>query len=128
MKVLTLKQPYASLIAAGLKKYEFRSWKTNYRGTILIHAGSGIDKEAMIKYKSLNLSYPSKRILCSVRIVDCIKLDKSINKKINEENSFIYGNKDREGYAWKLDNLEVINSSQVINGKLGFWNLDTIKK
>ena len=29
MKVLTLKQPWASLIVEGYKEYEFRSWKTN---------------------------------------------------------------------------------------------------
>lgn len=32
MKVLTIKQPWATLIALGYKKYEFRSWKTNYVG------------------------------------------------------------------------------------------------
>ena len=32
MKVLTIKQPYASLIAHDFKKYEFRTWKTKYRG------------------------------------------------------------------------------------------------
>jgi hypothetical protein len=40
MKVLTLKQPWATLVANGLKEYEFRSWKTNYRGKLLIHAGA----------------------------------------------------------------------------------------
>ncbi len=41
MKVLTIKQPYASLIAEGIKEYEFRTWKTNYRGEFLVHAGKG---------------------------------------------------------------------------------------
>ncbi len=39
MKALTVKEPWASLIVQGFKKYEFRSWKTNYRGKVLIHAG-----------------------------------------------------------------------------------------
>ena len=39
MKVLTIKNPWAELIVKGYKEYEFRSWKTNYRGKILIHAG-----------------------------------------------------------------------------------------
>ena len=47
MKAITIKQPFASLIAAGLKEYEFRTWKTKYRGEILIHAGKGVDKKAM---------------------------------------------------------------------------------
>jgi len=38
MKAITLWQPWASLIACGAKKYETRSWYTNYRGKIAIHA------------------------------------------------------------------------------------------
>lgn len=55
MKAITIKQPFASLIAAGLKEYEFRTWKTKYRGEILIHAGKGVDKKAMKKFEHLNL-------------------------------------------------------------------------
>ena len=51
MKVLTIRQPWATLIVEGYKRFEFRSWKTNYRGDILIHAGKGIDKEAMERLK-----------------------------------------------------------------------------
>lgn len=38
MKAITIWQPWASLIACGAKKYETRSWATNYRGPIAIHA------------------------------------------------------------------------------------------
>ena len=38
MKALTIWQPWASLIAAGEKIYETRSWTTKYRGPIAIHA------------------------------------------------------------------------------------------
>ena len=48
-KALTIKQPYASLIVEGIKDIENRTWKTNYRGRILIHAG----KDNLIK----NLKY-----------------------------------------------------------------------
>ena len=47
MKVLTIKQPWATLIMQGNKRFEFRSWQTKYRGELLIHAGKGIDKEAV---------------------------------------------------------------------------------
>lgn len=66
LKVLTLKQPWATLIAEGIKKYEFRSWRTNYRGKVLIHAGTGIDKKDMEKFKNLNLEFPSKKIIAEV--------------------------------------------------------------
>lgn len=39
MEALTIKQPWASLIMAGIKHYETRGWKTSYRGKLAIHAG-----------------------------------------------------------------------------------------
>ena len=45
MKAITIYQPWASLIAVGKKKYETRSWQTNYYGQIAIHAGKmSLDK------------------------------------------------------------------------------------
>jgi hypothetical protein len=38
MRILTLWQPWASLIALNLKRYETRSWGTDYRGELAIHA------------------------------------------------------------------------------------------
>ena len=49
MKVLTIKEPWASLIINGYKEYEFRNFKTNYRGKILIHAGLTLEKNNAIK-------------------------------------------------------------------------------
>jgi len=45
MKRLTIRQPYVHLIFAGLKIDEFRSWKTSYRGPLLIHIGQRRDKD-----------------------------------------------------------------------------------
>ena len=123
MKVITLKQPWATLVAEGLKEYEFRSWKYNYRGEILIHAGKGLDKDSLKKFESLNLNYPHSKIIAKVRIVDCIKLDNEINKKIIKENELVYGDKIRTGYAWKLELIEKINDDRIISGKQGIWNL-----
>lgn len=124
MKVLTLKQPWATLVAEGIKQYEFRSWKTNYRGKVLIHAGAGVDKKEMERFKSLNLEYPSKRIIAEVEIADCLELDEKLNEKIINENNIAYGSKYRTGYAWKLRNVRKIKSDETINGKLGLWNYE----
>lgn len=42
MKVLSIKNPWAYMIAHGIKDVENRTWKTNYRGELLIHV-SGKD-------------------------------------------------------------------------------------
>lgn len=39
MKALTLHQPWATLVASGVKTIETRSWQTSYRGPLAIHAG-----------------------------------------------------------------------------------------
>ena len=38
MKVLTIRQPWATLIVRGIKDVENRTWATSYRGPLLIHA------------------------------------------------------------------------------------------
>ena len=125
MKVITLKQPWATLVASGYKKYEFRSWKINYRGKILIHAGKGVDQDGMKRVQNLNLEYPHSKILCSVEIKDCLKLNKEINQKIIKENPQVYGhNEERDGYAWVLENVKKIDSKKEVNGKQGFWNIE----
>jgi hypothetical protein len=44
MKALTLHEPWASLVRAGWKEVETRSWYTSYRGPLYIHAGLTTDK------------------------------------------------------------------------------------
>ena len=43
MKALSIRQPWAELIVAGLKDIENRTWPTDYRGPVLIHAGMKIE-------------------------------------------------------------------------------------
>jgi hypothetical protein len=44
-KVLTVKQPWAFLIIAGIKPVENRDWQTSHRGLLLIHAGQSYDPQ-----------------------------------------------------------------------------------
>jgi hypothetical protein len=45
LKALSLKQPFAWLIANGYLLVDDRSWGTQYRGPILIHASKGLYEE-----------------------------------------------------------------------------------
>jgi hypothetical protein len=40
LRVLSVRQPWASLIASGRKTIELRSWATKYRGPVLIVSGA----------------------------------------------------------------------------------------
>lgn len=42
-RALSLKQPWAALLAAGVKTVEVRRWTTAYRGRLLIHAARVAD-------------------------------------------------------------------------------------
>ena len=46
MKCLSLKQPFADLLALGEKTIELRKWNTKFRGEFLIHASKNIDVDA----------------------------------------------------------------------------------
>lgn len=126
MKVLTIKQPFASLIAEGYKEYEFRTWKTKYRGPLLIHAGLGVDKEAIKRYEKLNLNYPKGKIIAKVNLTDCIEVDNNLKSKLKEKNYLVYQgaiNSNKKEYAFKLENVEKIEEIS-IKGKLSFWDYD----
>jgi hypothetical protein len=46
LKCLTVLQPWASLLVSGAKRYETRSWLTNHRGPLAIHAGRKLPEAA----------------------------------------------------------------------------------
>ena len=124
MKAITIKQPFASLIAAGLKEYEFRTWKTNYRGEILIHAGKGIDKDAMKRFESLKLEYPTGCIIAKAKLTDCVPVTEAVKEKLRKRNFFVYSgtteSADWNGYGFKLENVETVEPI-FVNGMLGLW-------
>lgn len=127
MRVLTIKQPFATLIAEGLKEYEFRTWKTKFRGEFLIHAGKGMDKKAMKKFEKYNFSYPTGCIIAKATLTDCVAINDEERKLLEEKNPLVYSgviqDKTWEGYGFKLENIEKIEPIPV-NGKLSFWEYD----
>ena len=129
MKVLTIKQPWATLIMQGYKKYEFRSWKTKYRGDLLIHAGKAYDKEAMKRLaKYLPKSIPTGKILGKVTLVDCVKISLEFKRILQEENKDIYTKSSfEEKYGWKLENVEVFEEPIEAKGHLSLWEYNIEK-
>jgi hypothetical protein len=77
MKVLSLKEPFASLIKENIKLIETRSWKTNYRGELYIHANlSKIKKDERTKMLINLLSdkeFNYGCIIAKCKLVDCMK-------------------------------------------------------
>ena len=55
MKCLSIRQPWAWLIAAGHKDIENRTWKTSFRGECLIHASAGMTFKEYIEAMAIAL-------------------------------------------------------------------------
>lgn len=125
MKALTIKEPWATLIIEGYKKYEFRSWKINYRGKILIHAGKTLEHNQAKKFEDYNLEYSCGEIIGEADLVDCIKVTEEFDNKLKKINPIVYENSGHvENYAWKLENIKKYHKKIKVNGKLGLWNYE----
>jgi len=70
-RALTISQPYASLIADGIKWVENRQWATSYRGPLAIHAGKGTQ---YLTRRQL-LDYPTGAVIAIADVVACIPLN-----------------------------------------------------
>lgn len=125
VKTLTIREPWASLIVNGYKEYEFRNWKTNYRGKILIHSGIGFDKEYLDRFKEYDLEYGKGEIIGEAELVDCIKVSDEFQKLLNNKNRLVYGsNNYDQKYAWKLINIKKYDKRIPVKGKLSLWEYD----
>ncbi len=128
MKVLTIKEPYASIIMSGLKEYETRSWKTNYRGKIYIHASIKIDDDLKSRNDLQKLVYDNNitlkpgYILCEAYLDDCIYMNDMFIKNVSDKEKMV-GRYELGRYAWHLSDIRVIEPVQA-KGKLGIWNYE----
>lgn len=127
MKAITIQQPYAALIAEGIKEYEFRTWKTAYRGPLLIHAGKGMDKKACSRFALYNLDYLAGAVIAKAELTDCIAVDDAFRRHLQEKNPEVYAgiieDTTWKGYAFKLERVEKL-APVLMNGKLSLWECD----
>lgn len=141
MKAITIKQPWATLIAIGAKQFETRSWKTKYRGPIAIHAGKTIDWDAVqddyisralgsdrLDFTKDNL--PTGSVIAIADLVDCHQVLRSgypYHNIAETSDLMISGSEIRYGdysvgrYAWELDALLKLDTPIPAKGKLSLW-------
>lgn len=143
MKVITLIQPWATLISLGEKKIETRSWKTKYCGELLIHAGKKVDKEICESepYKSVLAKHgydynnlPTGVILAKCYLKECLLVvGKFKGYALMEDSTAVSSNEYEFGhfeigrYGWILDNVELLNKPIMAKGQLNLWNFNMVK-
>ncbi|MGD6843546.1 2-oxoglutarate dehydrogenase E1 [Bacillus infantis] len=137
MKVLTMKQPWASLFALREAEYETRTWKTAYRGALAIHTSQKIDVKACRRknvsellgrhgYSEENL--PAGQIIAVCRLEDCFRvIDHSESGAVLENGLIISGQELYLGdyragcYAWQVSGMEILKEPIPAKGRLGLW-------
>lgn len=128
IKAITMYEPWASLLAIGAKKIETRSWFTNYRGNLLIHAGKGkpgkaFDQKLLIKYlfdkHGVEVKTNPGYIVASCSLMDCVKMTPEFIKQ-QTELELLVGNWEPGRYAWILENVSptILVTSR---GSQGLW-------
>lgn len=129
MRALSIIQPWASLIAVGIKDIENRTWRTNYRGEFLIHASAkrlpagwtALTSEQYAAATRLVNPYgkendvkqlPVSAIIGKARLVDCVLNHPSVWAE-------------KGVWNWVLADVQLF-STPVLNvkGRLGFWEFD----
>lgn len=108
MKSLSVRNPYAHLILIGEKPYEFRTWRTDYRGDLLICSS------ANPKIKNTVCGHA----LCIVKLNDIFEVTAKNYREFGLDEK-----PDGKLYAWQLTDIRVIKPFPV-KGKLNFFNVD----
>lgn len=134
IRILTLWQPWASLIALGLKTYETRTWGTNYRGPIAIHAAKRpMDDLAQDVWeeclhaagmKGSDIELPLGAIVALCRLANCESTDVATLSDASFVD-WLAGDFSGSRYAWKLDLTVKLGSPILFKGQQGLRYLDT---
>lgn len=133
--VLTLTQPWASLIMLGAKKQETRSWKTPYRGKLYIHAS----KTFPLSSQKLCFTWPfseyiniNKEALPLGKIIGCVELYDILttqnvleNMKYSEsegsQEEFRFGDYTPGRFVWMLRDPVILPKPIETKGSLSLW-------
>lgn len=104
-KALTVKQPWAHLIVAGIKTVENRAWTTDYRGRLFIHAGRSFDGDAI---EGLPDRFTFGAIIGHVDLIDIVT---------EHPSPFFIG-----PYGWVLANPKLIEPIK-LRGRVGLFDV-----
>ena len=125
MKCISLKQPYAEMLATGKKLIECRKWYTKFRGEFLIHASKTIDVKACEYYKINSNDIARGSIIGKAKLYDVKKyldykeylIDKDKHFSLNHYNDKII-------YGFLIKNAIRFKQNIPYKGKLGLFEVN----
>ncbi len=134
MKTITVLQPWAWLLASGKKRCETRSWKTNYRGELLIHAGKKNMADTMRQtiFESRHMEQAgvfdtvlaTGAVIGKARLVNCVLIDALTAELIKAQHpdEYAFGDFTPSRYAWVMEGAELFDKPVPARGKQGLWS------
>ena len=130
MKAISLWQPWATLMALGLKKIETRSWATKYRGPLLIHAAQKIIQYLDLPFPLQCIFYPYKAlhykdlqrggIIATVNLIDCVETNV---RNSPEKPELFYGDYTPGRFMWITSNVRPFKKIIPYRGYQGLFNV-----
>lgn len=131
MKAITLWEPWATLVALEVKRWETRSWWTNYRGPLAIHAASKKRFHShYMKAAQTNITAPDLKIedlsfgqiVAVCELTACIEMTHKMIMGMTETERML-GDWLEGSYAWALENVRALDKPITVLGKQGLWDL-----
>jgi hypothetical protein len=130
MKALSVRQPWASLIAEGLKTMELRTWETNHRGEIAIHASKGdstrdvyrlVDNECP-GLKVFDWDNPFGAIIATAKIATIMRFGNEYTYSLHShEHLCPIKSFEFVPFGWVLTDIQKLSEPIPANGRLGLW-------
>lgn len=118
MKAITIQQPWAWLIVAGVKDVENRTWVTNHRGPILIHAAKVVDLDGYAWLKKQGVAMPTLPKLVKGAIIGKAYLHRCTNYATSKWH--VNGQ-----YGFYLRDASPIDPPIPYRGQLGIFEVTT---
>lgn len=122
MKALSIRQPWLNLILQGLKDIEVRTWQSNYRGRILLHASNTVDKSALEVFQAPK-AFETGSYLGAANLIYIIRLDERNwdTLKGRHLNLWEYDPSVKH-YGWVLEDVHRFENPVIGYGQLGLFN------
>lgn len=130
-KAISIQEPYASLIANGLKQYETRSrWDYKYRGEVYIHASAKIYDPKSEKTRKLmaaiNANIHPGYIVAKATLVAVYTQTDEMIRALEEQMPFEHdaGFYEVGRKVLVLKNIQKLKKPIPAKGQLGVWDFD----
>lgn len=127
IKAISLWQPWASLIAAHVKRHETRHWPTAYRGPIAIHAAKRLDVAGAPEELCIAALAPDWRhtvplgAIVAVGTLSRCRDARAVRCGLTQAD-LAAGNYAPGRYAWTIDNVRALATPIPAIGRQGLFN------